>query len=502
MHRKRSPFQTLPSWSVLALGVVGCSAHAQPIRLHPENPHYFEFRGKPTILITSGEHYGAVLNPDFDYVTYLDTLQAAGLNLTRVVNGSYLEAPNSMFWPDGNQNPLAPRRGRYLAPWKRSDQPGYFVGGNKFDLDHWDENYFRRLNDFLRAADERGVVVLLDLFYVLYGEGPVKGSWVIHPFHPRNNINGVGAGVEWHRFNTLDDPKIVALQEALVRKTVTEVNPFDNLYFLICCEPYWSGASQAATAAWQQRLVETVVTTEAKLPKRHLIAVGYENVYVAVESPHPAVSVLNFHYCSPPVTVPLNWHFNKPIAFDETEGCFDPRTIEARREAWAFMLSGGAAYNNLDASFATDDATGSGTVAQGDRSFDGRRFRAQLGVLKRFMDSLDFVHMRPNQHRLHPWPFSADSRYYVLEKPGEVYAVYFRGSDEIRRTTFAMDLPAGRWLAEWTLPADGSVIAGEPFTHPGGDWRSETPDFKEDIALRLAAIDAGSTERTTPAPSP
>lgn len=38
-----------------------------PISLHPENPHYFLFRDKPTILITSAEHYGAVINLDFDY---------------------------------------------------------------------------------------------------------------------------------------------------------------------------------------------------------------------------------------------------------------------------------------------------------------------------------------------------------------------------------------------------------------------------------------------------
>ena len=35
-------------------------------RLHPDNPHYFEWQGKPTVLVTSGEHYGAVLNLDFD----------------------------------------------------------------------------------------------------------------------------------------------------------------------------------------------------------------------------------------------------------------------------------------------------------------------------------------------------------------------------------------------------------------------------------------------------
>ena len=50
------------------------------MRLHPENPHYFLFGGKPTVLITSGEHYGAVLNREFDYKRYLDTYErrAAG----------------------------------------------------------------------------------------------------------------------------------------------------------------------------------------------------------------------------------------------------------------------------------------------------------------------------------------------------------------------------------------------------------------------------------------
>ena len=41
-------------------------AAGEPISLHPDNPHYLLFRGKPTVLITSTEHYGAVLNGDFD----------------------------------------------------------------------------------------------------------------------------------------------------------------------------------------------------------------------------------------------------------------------------------------------------------------------------------------------------------------------------------------------------------------------------------------------------
>ena len=70
--------------------------HAAPLALHPDNPHYFLFRDKPTLLITSAEHYGAVLNLDFDYLKYLDALAADGLNLTRTFSGSYIE-PQGAF---------------------------------------------------------------------------------------------------------------------------------------------------------------------------------------------------------------------------------------------------------------------------------------------------------------------------------------------------------------------------------------------------------------------
>ena len=71
-------------------------AHAQTIAIDPKNPHYYSFQGKPTILVTSAEHYGAVVNGEFDYVKYLDALQAYGLNYTRIYPG-YLFEPMGKF---------------------------------------------------------------------------------------------------------------------------------------------------------------------------------------------------------------------------------------------------------------------------------------------------------------------------------------------------------------------------------------------------------------------
>jgi hypothetical protein len=151
--------------AMLCIVATGQSGQSRPISLHPENPHYFLWRGKPTILITSGEHYGAVLNLDFNYVAYLDALAKDGLNGTRAFTGVYAETGGSFGITN---NTLAPAPNRLISPWARSDGPGYAGGGNKFDLTRWDERYFDRLRDFVAKAGERGIVVEVNLFCPFY----------------------------------------------------------------------------------------------------------------------------------------------------------------------------------------------------------------------------------------------------------------------------------------------------------------------------------------------
>lgn len=81
--------------------LIGCQTTSlvkqEVIRLHPENPNYFQYKGKPTILVTSGEHYGAVMNADFNFQKYLATLHSAGLNYTRIFLGPYSELGDNLF---------------------------------------------------------------------------------------------------------------------------------------------------------------------------------------------------------------------------------------------------------------------------------------------------------------------------------------------------------------------------------------------------------------------
>jgi hypothetical protein len=197
-RRRRTPHPTLAGQPAAA-----------PIRLHPDNPHYFLWGGRPTILITSGEHYGAVLNLDFDYRRYLDELKAHRFNLTLTFSGTYREVPGS-FTITGNT--LAPAAGRFVCPWARSENPGGADGGNKFDLTRWDPAYFERLKDFLTQAGERGILVELVLFCTMYDET----VWIASAMNARNNVNGVGEVGPYEVYSGKNE-KLLAAQCAVVR---------------------------------------------------------------------------------------------------------------------------------------------------------------------------------------------------------------------------------------------------------------------------------------------
>jgi hypothetical protein len=464
---------------VIALGVVWAAyAHtvavgAEPLALHPDNPHYFLFRGKPTVLITSGEHYGAVLNRDFDYVKYLDELHAHGLNLTRTFTGAYAEDAASFGIA---RNTLAPLDGRLICPWARSDEPGYAGGGAKFDLDKWDAAYFERLRDFLAKAGERGVVVELNLFCPFYEDS----MWRLSPMNAANNVNGVGQLEREQAYDRAKNGNLQAVQETLVRKLVGELNEFDNLHFEVCNEPYFGGV----TEDWQRRIVDVIVEAERELPNKHLVSMNIANGSKQVTDPHPAVSILNFHYASPPDAVAANYGLNRVIGDNET-GFKGTGDEHYRMEGWEFMLAGGGLYNNLDYSFAVGHEDGSFEGREKSPGGGGLAFRRQLTVLKDFLEAFDFVRMKPDAGFV-AGGLPANGRARTLSELGRQYAVYLFGGPE---ATLSLNLPPGRYEAVWIEPVSGETLKTEAVTVAEDGAKLQSPRFNPDVALRVHRID-------------
>jgi Cellulase (glycosyl hydrolase family 5) len=454
---------------------------AAPICLCPEAPHYFLWREKPTVLITAGEHYGAVLNLGFDYPRYLDELKTHRFNLARVFSGTYREVPGS-FNIIGNT--LAPAAGRFICPWARTEMPGASDGGRKFDLMRWDDAYFARLKDFITRAAERGVVVELVLFCTMYDEN----VWNASPMNARNNVNRIGA-LDRHEVFSGKGKDLLAAQTALARKLATELNAFDNLYFEICNEPYERGG---LTKEWNDQIVAAITEAESSLPKKHLIAQGFPPSNAAITGLNANVSILNFHAASPD-SVRLNYHLSKAIAFDETGGS-DRSDRKYRTEGWDFILAGGGVYDHLDFSFTTDRPDGTAVpLPQGTPGGGGPELRRQLGVLKEFIERFAFIRMKPSDeliknHHITPEPTGAGGRarkptVRALAAVGDAYAIYVNGGIEAK---LELDVPSGTYAAEWINTRTGRLEKAETFKHVEGSRTLRSPAYSEDIALRVA----------------
>jgi len=469
--------------TLLALLSLFASADNKPLALHPDNPHYFLFRDKPAILVGSTEHYGAVMNLDFDYLPYLEELAKNHLNQTRTFSGTYREVPGSFGITDNTLSPT-----HYIGPWPLADN-------QKYNLTQYNEKYFARLKDFLTQASRQGVVVEYVLFCTLYNDA----LWDINPMNPKNHSSNIGS-VPRREVFTLKHPELLALQDAFVKKAVTELNSFDNVYFEICNEPYFEGVSDE----WQAHIAQTILETEKNLPNHHLIAQNIANDKKKIDKSTPGVSIFNFHYATPPETVEMNYALNLPIADDET-GFKGKDDIFYRTEGWDFFIAGGAAYNNLDYSFTAKHPAG--TLKDFKSPGGGSpELRQSLGAIKTLFDHIDFIHMKPMNQIIKSGSATANIAppdkagparalpitVRVLGKEGQAYILYIRGG---RKIDPMLILPKGQYWTTWVDTQTGNFKTITTFGHEGGEKAFESPLYNQDIALLIF------NSRTTPVPA-
>jgi hypothetical protein len=404
-------------------------ASSPTVKLYQDTPRYLEYQGEPVILITSAEHYGAVLNLDFDYKLYLNTLAKEGFNYTRIFTGTYIEPVNNIFGIQ--KNTLAPLPGSFLAPWIKQN--------GKYDLDTFNPDYFARVKDFIQEAEKLGIVIEVTLFTSIYAEN----SWILCPFNSLNNINQVG-DIPYQRVNTLYNGELQKYQEQYIRKMVRELNDFDNIFFEIQNEPWadngclgafvneeddsvfkrsWQKRVEVANLLamdWQAWVTELIHEEEANLAKKHLVAQNICNFGLDLDSLPQGISMVNFHYALPSAAQ-MNLDLGGVLGLDETG--FMPHEDDLYLDqAWRFILSGGGLYNNLDYSFTSDTEEGDWSIPETNPGWGGTGFRKKLTILAETINLVPFHEMEfsgailesPNQ----------ELKQYGLQKEGEIYLLF------------------------------------------------------------------------------
>jgi hypothetical protein len=263
----------LPSLLLLA-------AAAGPLRILDTNPRWFtDGSGKAVVL--TGSHVwqnfqdngliirGGTQNPPprFDYDAYLAFLQKHNHNFFRLWRW---ETPR---WTDKFTGEV-----KYATPhpWLRTGPGAATDGPPKFDLEKFNPDYFDRLRARVQAAGARGIYASVMLF-----EGweiQFSDAWKCHPFHAPNNVNGIEADTDGDGFaleydSLRDDPmgkRVLALQQAYVRKVIDTVNDLDNVLYEIANEAHHG------STAWQYHFIRFVKDYESRQSKQHPVGMTFQ----------------------------------------------------------------------------------------------------------------------------------------------------------------------------------------------------------------------------------
>lgn len=419
---------------------------------------YFEIDGKATLLVGSSEHYGALINAEFDFIRYLDEIRACGLNYVRIFSGSYRETTGSFGI---SENTLAPLDVGFIAPWAKAEN-------GRYDLTKWNEAWVLRLRSFVSEADKRGIVVELTLFCPFYDDR----MWAVSPMNPANHINGAGNKDTCFRA----DSDLLPYQKSLARKCAEELKDSRNVFFEIINEPYQAKVDEA----WQRAIIDELVRTESGFPNKHRIAVNVANGNGEIKDPHPAVSVFQFHYAKPEAAL-RNLKPGRVIGDDET-GFAGKGDFVYRREAWEYLLAGGGLFNHLDYSFTEDHEDGtSDWKAPGG---GGRAIRKQLGFLRVTLQDLPLEQCSPLPELL-AGEAPPDCRVSVFGNPDRCWLIYLAGKAP---GMLKLNLIKGDWNGTWLDPGNPESVQTLDFRHGGGVREFKVPIFNEDRVLKLKRV--------------
>jgi len=469
------------------------NASENVIGVSEKNPHYLQYNGKEILLITSAEIYGAVINKKFDYGKYFDLLHRYGLNYTRIYTGAMIEKLG-MSIPENN---LAPGPDT-IVPWARSGVPGYIGGGNKFDLDKWDPEYFMRLRDFISCAASRDIIVEMCFFNAQYPE-----SYEYSPLYKDSNIQGIGE-CDYLTFQYMDhDERLFKEQLRYVEKLIEQTNEFDNVIYEFIDEPTLFRCDSQRVFKWISALIDKSVEVEKRLPKKHMLAQQLEFGVSFADDDRVALTVtqyieglarqvggllaLNNVYC-----------YNKPIELNETAvlpdwfKC-DPVT-SSRIESWEFMVGGGAGFNQLNGYFCVSNPEGKNetnyVILEG------------LKRLRTFVEGLDYIHMTRDVDTVKRVTCSANLS--AISEKGKQYAMYMHHSllnfGNFYRTHYVpnigkfspvitMELAQGGYDISFIDPKTLTTLESRKFTCDGGETDIQCPEYETDVAILIKAVE-------------
>jgi len=427
---------------------------AEPaLRPWPENPFYWEYQGKPCLLLGATDDDNLFQWPSPQMEEQLDALVAAGGNFIR------------------NTMSDRPDQGFELYPFRRLPDGNY-------DLEQWNETYWDRFERMLRATRQRGIIVQIEIWDRFdYTDSKGCDRWQKHPYHPKNNVNYTyeesgfatrypdhpAANKQPFFFTTpqqRNNQVVLAVQNRFVDKLLAHALEYDHVLY---CMDNETKADEAWGRYWATRVKQrakearkTVYVTEMwddwdLRAERHRRTFDHPDLYGFVDvsqnnqkkgQPHWDNFLWVREYLS---------KRPRPMNTTKTYGADGGRhgnTRDGLERFWRHVLAGAAA-----ARFHRPDS-GLGLSELSQASLRAARKLESVAPLWELEPANDLLSDR------------SENEAFLAAKPGEVYALYFTDGGEVgldfsraRRPMNVrwIDVQSGQW-AQTSRIDGGSVV--------------------------------------------
>ena len=447
------------------------------VRPYSENPRYWQYEGKPMMLL-GGNKWDA---PFFvqDQKAVYDDLRAAGGNYLRYILKQRL----------GNAGKVTELVG--IFPFRK-------LNNGKYDLNQWSEDYWNRFSSGLRMCRDRDIIVQITLWdhFDFYRE-----EWDISPWNPKNNVNythsesGLAAlypvhpGKDTNPFMktvpTMQNNTVVLdFQKKLIARMMSISLGFNNVLYNMANE---GNPGQEKWDHWWCKFIRSKASAAGKII--------YTTTMFDKQNWGPVVNTPGIYTYVEGSKVGSRWTEKGQTQYDVGLGLIEAANAEqvrpvnavkirtqkiikhAQERLWRPLMVGFAALSHHRT---TDGTYTAGGPRSGDDNHAGNTYlHGGLGLEQDAMNNIKA--MRAFTDIVVPWETSprqdlltdrSNDEAYLRARVGEVYGLYFvdTGSVDLKLGGIS-----GKFKLRWIDISKGCYTGAEQMLTAGGTVTITTP---------------------------
>lgn len=454
---------------LIGLTVAVSGAADTAIAPWPDNPWYWCYHGEPVLLLGGSDDDNLFQWPEDILIPQLDRLANAGGNVIR--------------------NTMSDRKdkGFEVYPFKQRNDA-------KFDLNEWNDEYWKRFEQMLHETSKRKIFVQIEVWDRFDYTDSGSDRWQIHPYNPKNNVNYTydesgfaerypdhpGANKQPFFFTTpkqRNNEVVLKYQQRFVNKMLEHSLKYDHVLYCIDNETaaeeewgrYWASFIKERAAKAHKQVYVTEMWDDWDLSaERHKRTFDHPDLYDFVDVSQNNHNKVEKHWNNFLYVREYLASSPRPMNTTKTYGAdgnkFGHTDQDGIERFWRHLLAGAASlrFHRPDSGLGLND-----------------KAVAAIRAARKLESKIPLWTVKPANELLKD---RDENEAYLAANPGKAYAVYFPAGGSVQ-----IDLSAanGALTVNWIDIATGEWGPEQPAT--GGQKSALAPPGNGNWAAAIVA---------------